>query len=72
MIACIGCKTNLDRYDQSAQLWIGRADRWQTTVIQQWNETHPLPTPEEAGLPTAPGKTPEPPQKTKKHKTWWQ
>jgi hexosaminidase len=64
-------QTNLDRYDQSAQLWIGRADRWQTNVIQQWYDTHTLPTPEEAGLPTPPNKAPEPAQKPKKHK-WWQ
>lgn len=65
-------QTNLDRYDQSAQLWIGRADKWQTTVIQQWYDTHTLPTPEEAGLPTTPDKTPEPARPTKKHKRWWQ
>jgi hypothetical protein len=65
-------QTNLDRYDQSAQLWIARADRWQSTVIQQWNETRTLPTPEEAGLPVAPGNAPEPRQKPAKHKKWWQ
>jgi len=62
-------QTNLDRYDQSAQLWIARGDRWQTQVIQQWNETHTLPTPEEAGLPTSAQKPPvKAPQKSKK---WW-
>jgi hypothetical protein len=44
-------QTNLDRYDQSAQLWIARGDRWQTRVIQHWYDTHTLPTAEEAGLP---------------------
>jgi hypothetical protein len=65
-------QTNLDRYDQSAQLWIARADKWQSTVIQQWNETRTLPTPEEAGLPVAQGKAPEQPQKPAKKKRWWQ
>jgi len=46
-------QTNMDRYDQSAQLWIARADRWQSDVIQQWNDTHTLPTAEEAGLTVA-------------------
>jgi hypothetical protein len=40
-------QTNLDRYDQSAQLWVGRAaDRWQSQVMQQWCfwiATHTLP-----------------------------
>jgi hexosaminidase len=65
-------QTNMDRYDQSGQLWIARADRWQSTVIQQWNETRTLPTPEEAGLPVTPGKTAEQPQKPPKAKRWWQ
>jgi len=43
-------QTNMDRYDQSAQLWIARGDRWQSQVIQQWNDAHTLPTAEEAGL----------------------
>ena len=43
-------QTNMDRYDQSAQLWIARGDRWQSQVIQQWNDTQTLPTAEEAGL----------------------
>jgi hypothetical protein len=49
-------QTNLDRYDQSAQLWIARGDRWQTRVIQHWYDTHTLPTAEEAGLPEAGGR----------------
>jgi hypothetical protein len=66
-------QTNLDRYAQSAQLWISRGDRWQTQVIQQWNDTHTLPTPEEAGLPVGAGKSPEQqPQKAPpKPKKWW-
>ena len=62
-------QTNLDRYDQSAQLWITRSDRWQTQVIQQWNETHTLPTPEEAGLPAA-AQTPAP-KPQKRSGRWW-
>jgi len=62
-------QTNLDRYDQSAQLWITRGDRWQTQVIQQWNETHTLPTPEEAGLPAA-AQTPAP-KPQKRSGRWW-
>jgi hypothetical protein len=62
-------QTNMDRYAQSAQLWIGRGDRWQTQVIQQWNDTRTLPEPEQAGLPASTQKPPEkPPQKPKK---WW-
>jgi hexosaminidase len=62
-------QTNMDRYDMSAQLWIARGDRWQTQVIQQWYDTHTLPTPEEAGLPVAAQKQPEkPPAKSGK---WW-
>jgi hexosaminidase len=63
-------QTNMDRYAQSAELWIGRGDRWQTTVIQKWNETHTLPTPEEAGLPVPEqngGST-----MPKKQHHWWQ
>ena len=46
-------QTNLDRYDMSAQLWIARGEKWQSQVIQQWYDTHTLPTAEEAGLPVA-------------------
>ena len=62
-------QTNLDRYDQSAQLWIGRGDRWQSQVIQQWNEVHTLPTAEEAGLPAVSQKEPE--KAAKKAGKWW-
>jgi hypothetical protein len=47
-------ENNLARYDLAAQLWIGRGDRW-NQVMQQWWDTHTLPTPEEAGLPAAGG-----------------
>ena len=49
-------ENNLARYDQAAQLWIGRSDRWQSRVMQQWRETHTLPTAAEAGLPVAAAK----------------
>jgi hypothetical protein len=63
-------QTNMDRYDQSAQLWIARGDNWQTKVIQQWYDTHTLPLPEDAGLPAGPQKAPvKPPKKSGK---WWQ
>jgi hypothetical protein len=66
-------QTNMDRYSQSAQLWIGRGDRWQTDVIQQWYDTHTLPAPDQAGLPASaqkPSQKPseKPPSKPKK---WW-
>jgi hypothetical protein len=64
-------QTNLDRYDQSAQLWIGRGDRWQSHVIQHWYDTRTLPTPEEAGLPDASAAAaPQPAEKPAK-KPWW-
>jgi len=50
-------------------LWMGRADRWQTQVIEQWNETHTLPTAEEAGLPATTQKEPE--KVPKKPGKWW-
>jgi hypothetical protein len=49
-------QNNLVRYDQAAQLWIGRGDRWRSQVMQQWWETHTLPAPAEAGLPEAAAK----------------
>ena len=66
-------QTNLDRYDQRAQLWIARADRWQTQVIQQWYDTHTLPTPEEAGLPApaASAQGQQPHKAPPKAKKWW-
>ena len=42
---------NLARYDLATQLWIGRSDRWQSHVMQQWWDTHTLPAPEEVGFP---------------------
>jgi hypothetical protein len=63
-------QTNLDRYDQSAQLWIARGDKWQSQVIQHWYDTHTLLTPEEAGLPVT--AAPEAPaQKPPKARHWW-
>jgi hypothetical protein len=65
-------QTNMDRYMQSAQLWIGRADRWQAQVIAQWNLTHTLPPPDQAGLPVPPGTAAVPAQKPPKPRRWWQ
>jgi hexosaminidase len=65
-------QTNMDRYAQSGELWIGRSDRWQTQVIQPWYETHTLPTAEEAGLPVSSAPMPEQQaQKPPKAKRWW-
>jgi hypothetical protein len=65
-------QTNLDRYDQSAQLWIARTDHWQSQVIEQWRATHTLPSPQDAGLPVAPGTADEnAPKKPPKPKRWW-
>jgi hypothetical protein len=44
-------ENNLARYDMATQLWIGRADRWQSQVMQQWWDKHTLPAPTDAGLP---------------------
>jgi hypothetical protein len=43
-------ENDLARYDRSAQLWIDRGARW-SRVIHQWNDTHTLPSPPDAGLP---------------------
>jgi hypothetical protein len=43
-------QNNLARYDLAAQLWLGRIERW-NLVLQQWQDTHTLPTQTEAGLP---------------------
>jgi hexosaminidase len=66
-------QANMDRFGQSAQLWMARADRWQTQVIQQWHDTHTLPPPEEAGLPAPEPKAPEiaPKKLPEKSKKWW-
>ncbi len=45
-------ENNLAHYDLAAQLWIGRGDRW-NRVLEQWDQTHTLPTPAEAGMPAA-------------------
>ena len=43
-------ENNLARYDQAAQLWIDRGDKW-GLVKTQWFEQHTLPSVNEAGLP---------------------
>jgi hypothetical protein len=63
-------QTNLDRFDQSAQLWIARGDMWQSQVIQHWYDTHTLLPPQEAGLPVAAAPTP-PAKPLPKSKKWW-
>ena len=45
-------ENNLARYDKSAQLWIGRGDKW-SLVEQQWYEKHTLPSASDAGLPSS-------------------
>jgi tetratricopeptide (TPR) repeat protein len=42
---------NLRRYDRAAEMWIGRSDRWQSQVVQQWWDTKTLPLPEQVGFP---------------------
>jgi hypothetical protein len=51
---------NLRRYDWAAELWIGRGDRWQSDVVQQWWDTKTLPLPEQVGFPAVDdgGRTP--------------
>jgi hypothetical protein len=63
-------QTNMDRYDQSAQLWIARGDKWQSQVIQHWYDTHTLLTPEDAGLPATVAPETQP-QKPPKARHWW-
>jgi hypothetical protein len=46
---------NLRRYDRSAEMWIGRSDRWQSQVVQQWWDTKTLPLPEQVGFPAVDG-----------------
>jgi hypothetical protein len=41
---------NQARYDRCTQLWIGRSDHW-SVVMEQWWNTHTLPSPADAGLP---------------------
>ena len=42
---------NLRRYDRAADMWIGRGDKWQSQVVQQWWDTKTLPLPEQVGFP---------------------
>jgi hypothetical protein len=44
-------ENDLARYDRGAQLWIDRGVHW-NQVIQQWNDTHGLPSLAQAGLPS--------------------
>jgi hypothetical protein len=41
-------------------------------VIQQWHDSHTLPSAEEAGLPAAGASIQTPAQKPPKPKRWWQ
>jgi len=41
---------NRSHYDLSAQLWVGRSERWKQ-VLQNWWDTHTLPAAAEVGLP---------------------
>lgn len=68
-------ENNLARYDRAAQLWIGRIDQCSLALEQWWN-THTLPSPAAAGLqePAAAAAKPAPapapvkaPAKRKKH-----
>ena len=45
-------ENDLARYDRAADLWIGRGQRW-NLVIQQWYDTHALPSLADAGLPAS-------------------
>ena len=44
---------DMSRYDRAIDLWIGRSHDW-SRVIEQWDETHQLPSAADAGLPPAP------------------
>ena len=44
---------NMSRYDRAIDLWIGRSRAW-SRVIEQWHETHQLPSAADAGLPVPP------------------
>ena len=46
-----GLDMNQRRYDQAAEMWIGRADRWQSQVLQHWWDTKTLLLPEQVGFP---------------------
>ncbi len=43
---------NQARYDRAAQLWVGRDRQWDL-VVEQWWQTHTLPSAADAGLPAA-------------------
>jgi hypothetical protein len=42
--------TNMARYNAATELWISRIDHGMS-VAQQWQDSHTLPAPEQAGLP---------------------
>lgn len=44
---------DMARYNGAAQMWIARADQWQT-VVDGWNKNHTLPPAAEVGLPEVP------------------
>ena len=48
-------ENDMARYDAATQLWLARGNKW-NSVLLQWDESHTLPTPEEAGLPVMVGK----------------
>jgi len=64
-------QTNMDRYTQSAALWMERGERWRAQVIQHWYDTHTLPPAEEAGLPPSPQQNNPPKKLQQKSKKWW-
>jgi hypothetical protein len=53
---------NQARYDRAVQLWMDRAERW-NLLVEQWRDTHTLPSAAEAGLP-APVEKPKLPSGT--------
>jgi hypothetical protein len=48
-------ENNQARYDAATQLWLSRGQQW-NRVLLQWEETHTLPTAEQAGLPVETGR----------------
>jgi hypothetical protein len=48
-------ENDMARYDAATQLWLARGNKW-NSVLLQWDETHTLPTPEQAGFPAGAGK----------------
>jgi hypothetical protein len=48
-------ENDMARYDAATQLWLSRGNKW-NAVLLQWDETHTLPTEEQAGFPSGAGK----------------